>query len=301
MAAQKRVAKKTTKKNYIICANKNCIRGGEPQVPSNYYKSRSSIIDFYPICKKCIENNLDVSSIESICDILKDMNTPFIYDAWNISLIKNPKKPLDEYIKLLDTYSNGKYKKSGYEDSIFEPGSIVSMIDDEGKIISEEVDPNLIYQWGEGFTKSEYEYLERRLEDYKKTHKCDNSVESMLLKEICQTELSLREARKNKDYDLINKINKTLQDYLKTAAIDPAKANALENGRNKDSFSVWIKNIEEVRPCEWYEDKEKYKDIDGIEQYISDYIVRPMKNFITGSRDFNVSEDLGYDEGLRDE
>ena len=66
---------------------------------------------------------------------------------------------------------------------------------------------------------------------------------------------------------------------------------------------MFIKNIEETTPAEYYKDKELFKDFDSIEEYIKKFITRPLKNFITGSRDFNIVEEdiTEYDEPVLEE
>ena len=82
---------------------------------------------------------------------------------------------------------------------------------------------------------------------------------------------------------------------MKTCAVDPAKTSLANSSKALDAFGVWIKDIEEKSPAEWYKDKKKFKDIDGIDDYLKKYVTRPIKNFITGSRDFNVDKDVMVD------
>ena len=79
---------------------------------------------------------------------------------------------------------------------------------------------------------------------------------------------------------------------MKTASVDPAKANAASAGKSHDAFGLWIKDIEQFKPAEWFEEQEKYKDMDGFILYIQNYIVRPIRNFITGNRDFQVNDNI---------
>ena len=56
---------------------------------------------------------------------------------------------------------------------------------------------------------------------------------------------------------------------------------------SQQAFGVWLRDIEKNRPAEYFEDKKLYHDYDGIMDYIERFIFRPMKNLITGSRDFD--------------
>jgi hypothetical protein len=153
--------------------------------------------------------------------------------------------------------------------------------------------------WGTNFEKEDYDWLEEELADWKKTHKCDTKAEETLLKEICYKEFDIRKDRAE-GRDPSNKV-KQLQDLMKTASVDPAKTAMAGSGKSQDTFSSFIKTIEQNEPAEYYKDKELFKDFDNIDFYFRKYVTRPLKNFITQSRDFNVEADDGEDEMMETE
>jgi len=169
----------------------------------------------------------------------------------------------------------------------------------EKRLIGEEnkeVDEDLVLFWGKGFNIEDYIFLEIELSNWQKTHKCDNHAELILLKEICMKQLIIRNNRaENKD---VSKDVKELQELFKTCSVDPAKANAIGSGQSVDRFGVWVKDIEALKPAEWWNKQEKYKDMDGFMPYINNYIVRPIKNFFTGVKDFFID---GKDLSFKDE
>jgi len=148
--------------------------------------------------------------------------------------------------------------------------------------------------WGTNFSADDYAFLEKELDDWKKTHKSDTKAEIMLLKELCHKSLMIRKERalERPTASLI----KELQELMKTANVDPAKASAATAGKTHDTYSSFIKTIEENEPADYYKDKDLFKDFDGIDWYFKKYITRPLKNFITGSRDFSVERDDEEDD-----
>ncbi len=163
----------------------------------------------------------------------------------------------------------------------------------------EDIDKDLELFWGKGFSLDDIVFLESELTNWKKTHKCENQAEITLLKEICIKILTIRNKRVEKK-DTAQDV-KELQELFKTASVDPAKANAISTGQSVDRFGVWIKDIEQYKPAEWWEQQEKYKDMDGFIPYIKNYIVRPIKNFFTGIKDFMIDgEDLSFKENKDD-
>ena len=153
--------------------------------------------------------------------------------------------------------------------------------------------------WGEQFSWDEYEFLERELAEWKHKHKCDNQSEITLLKEVCIKILEIRQLRKLGKPTIVP--IKELQDLMKTASLDPAKANIADGGKSLDAFGLWVKDIEEYEPAEFFEDKKIYEDFDGFKKYADKYIYRPLKNLLSGSRDFNIDDNETSDDGDGDE
>jgi hypothetical protein len=138
------------------------------------------------------------------------------------------------------------------------------------------------------------------LADWKRSYSCQNKAEEFFMKQICLKSLELEKVRtegKNPD-----SILKGMQDLLKNAALTPAQQTASSSGKGMETWGMFIKTIEETTPAEFYKDKQRFADFDNIGSYIQKYVVRPLKNFVTGSRDFNIvdSEMENIDEYLEE-
>ena len=149
--------------------------------------------------------------------------------------------------------------------------------------------------WGGGLRDDQYDYLESQLDFYRRTHKADTAAEVSLLRQICFAEMDIREARESSKKSSDSAI-KRLQELMKNAGVDPAKASIASAGKSQDAFSSFVKIIEENEPAEYYEDKDLFKDHDNIDWYFKKYVTRPLKNFITGSRDFDITTEDDDDE-----
>lgn len=240
------------------------------------------------ICKECIKNYCykeDGSvDLDKFKQILMMINAPFYSKEFNTAIEKD-KDTIGVYMRAICL----NYKGQEWRDGETQKYISNQNKDKEPFVIS----PELIRKWGGSFEEEEYIFLEEELKEWKKTHKCDNQAEITLLKEICITVLDIRNARN--DSNSTKNLRKDLQDLMKTASVDPAKANAISDSQTVDRFGVWIKDIEQKRPAEWHDEQEKYVDMDGFKPYIQDYIVRPIKNFFTGSKDFIVNgKDLSF-------
>lgn len=295
----------------IICVK----HGGNPINSSNFYitgvNSIFSGIGKIPICKNClykeVENyykrNKDLKlSMYLICrkiDVAFDSN---IFEGSLKDDNTNPTKVFMNYITQFNSLGgkNGTMLPFDKGEHIFNINNTetcklkTEIIDDEEENFESIEDAKIF--WGDGFDEPyDYNFLGIELANWKKTHKCDNQAEITLLREICIKILEIRKLRELKQS--VSKEQKELQDLMKTASVDPAKSNAINSGENVDRFGVWLKDIEQKRPAEWWDDQEKYKDMDGLMPYIKDYITRPIRNFFTGAKDFLVNgQDLSFAE-----
>ena len=193
--------------------------------------------------------------------------------------------------KLMNTQKTRITERNMNETFIFEEP--VGLTKDPA-IDEDEDSHDMIQFWGNNFKQEDFDWLELELADWKKTHKCDTKAEETLLKEICYIEFDMRKARSEGRSPAA--LVEQLQKVMKTAAVDPSKTALAGSGKSQDTFSAFIKTIEQNEPAEVFEDKQLFKDFDNIDWYFRKYITRPLKNFITQSRDFNVEKDEEEDE-----
>ena len=94
---------------------------------------------------------------------------------------------------------------------------------------------------------------------------------------------------------------RSLRELMKTLEISP---DAISAGANTSEFEkligVRIRDMEKYTPAQWYKDNmDKYgslRDVNDAKKYFREEIVVPMKNFITGSRDFGETDLLNESE-----
>jgi len=276
------------------------------KAPSAFYECTNPMLDkngYMSVCRDhcneifdnyfSIHNSLEIA-LKLTC---QDLDVRYSEDALKSAKThmesimtkgKNANKVFGYYKSKLSSTnkSNEKMESFRYKDSNF-------LRQENFDIENEDVDDDLILFWGKSFNIDDYIFLEAELSAWKETHKCDNQAEITLLREICIKILEIRQARDKGDG--VGGLQKELQDLLKTASLDPAKANAASAGKSHDCFGKWVKDIEQFKPAEWFEDQEKYKDMDGFIPYIKNYIVRPIENFITGVRNFVVDDNIDAD------
>lgn len=294
---------KSTKKNnnQQLPANQvACLFCGKNARETKFYKARNPKYQFFgkiPWCFTCIKEKYDElykkyeDSKKAMYELCRYLDIPFALNIYEIAKTRWQESGVELFQGYITYYSSVGWKKSGI--TFMDSDKIEKLDEPENIYTSEDVDKDLVFKWGEGFTPSDYSYLEDELEECRKTLECKSWAQETLLREICIKKLEIRNRRKQgsdtKD------VLKELQDLMKTCAVDPAKVNAANSDKSFDTFGEFIKDIEQNTPAEWFKDKKKYKDMDGFDDYIKKYITRPIKNFITGSKDFNVDKEVMID------
>lgn len=148
--------------------------------------------------------------------------------------------------------------------------------------------------WGKGFEPEEIMILEEKFASYSQTNAIDTHPERVLLKYICLKEYEIDRAMDGGGKGSTANLTKEYQELLKSANISPSSATAASGGKSQETWGMFIKTIEETEPAEYFKDDSLFKDYDNVNRMWTHYILRSIKNFITGSRDFNV-EDIESD------
>jgi len=299
VARSKRVETEDKKKCY-------CRKCMEFKTNIHFYRAVDFFLDsnqMFSICKECIDDiyisffPVEKTMEKTILRMCKVLNVR--YDK---SAIESTKRHMQTYEERGTELGNvfGIYKsKLGAQQST-QIGSRntdedLTFVEPSLKVIqsipTKEI-PDIEYYedtWGktDKLNIDDYEYLETEFSRWKKTTKCDTQSEIVLVREICHVQNEIRKARI--EGSSTGNLVKQLQEIMKNSALTPALQNAVDSNKFADAFGMWIKDIENLAPAEWWKDQTKYHDMDGIEEDRKD-ILRSIRNFITGSRDFNTVE-----------
>lgn len=277
---------------------------------SQFYQATDFELDsngLMSLCKECIGNLFDSYMMstgtieEAMLKLCKKMNMRYSQEA--IDAAKQQIKEYQEsgkstnnfvgvYKTKLATMQSGRGGSNKNENLEYEEMTQITINAQDAitldNINEDEVEMNVVLYWGEGFEQKDYRWLEAKMAEWKKTHRSDTQAEQELLRYIVLKQFEIEDARRGKKST--SSLLKELQDLMKTSAVDPAKATTANAGKSQDTFSAFIKIIEENRPAEYYKDKALFKDYDNLDYYFRKYVVRPLKNFITQSRDFSLDD-----------
>ncbi len=144
--------------------------------------------------------------------------------------------------------------------------------------------------WGERYSDPEYEFLERHFREWVENHEVQTKEQELLYKYLTQYQLDYEKERaKGNTGAALLKEQQKIMDMLD---ITPSKTKDNISGKSMTAFSDFIRMIEDTEPAEYYKDKGLFSDYDNVEQYIEDFITRPILNFLGQTPpDFYVEDD----------
>ena len=226
-------------------------------------KKRQALTEFYhtmnpifednriPYCKGCVENMIDKYGFKGFQSIMKIIDKPILRKEYNGNY--------KEYLKRIQAF--GHYKDRTYEDSdLLNHMEIIDKVDGkDGYFTAEEIN-TFKHFWGDRFKEDEYHFLETEWHDYLNKYDVQgNKSMEIYVKEICLTQLEIRQARA--DGKNTRQLIQNLNDLMTSANLKPLQETAA-HGTDQETFGTLIQKIENEMPIP--EPLEEWKDVDGI-------------------------------------
>lgn len=259
---------------------------------SIYFSSTGKL----PLCKACMVKTLDEKTMLlgsrelALDDLARMLDIKLIKSTYeSVKTEEDTSIFISKYFRNIalksakdDTYS--------YYDSDFDITENTNISNDYSEEDEEEYQElnrrQLAMDWGNGFSDSDYIFLEKRYSKLSTMANIEYESDVVIIRQICLEELNLRKVREKGG--TTKDALRTIQELMSTASIRPTDIKAANAGALSSYYGKWIDQIEETEPAEFFKDKSLYEDYDGLGQYFKDWILRPLKNLLTGSRDFNI-------------
>lgn len=281
-----------------------CLRCGEDRAGSshNYYSSSSDLSyeGKIPICRKCIDElyNYYLEQYDdervALFYLCRKLDIAFISSGCD-SAIKQTEdnerfKDTPIYKIYIGLVNGGTKKYVGAVEGGFDVGEQTPYPKENNDEI-DDID-GLMYRWGSGYDNNDYDFLERRYSELTSATPAEYESDVILFKQICQMELDIRNARESgANATTITKLTKELRDLMGAANIRSTDIKQSNAGYLADSYGMWIKEIEETEPAEYFDKRPLFEDFDSITLYFKNHVFRPLKNLLVGSRDFDIKMD----------
>ena len=249
----------------------------------------------FAICKNCLKeyvyNSDNEIDLEKFKNILRIYDIPFFEKEW-VSATKNSRETIGQYMKMIQlNYANQKWVDGDF--GVMSSPVLMEKEEKRDIINSFDLTDEVRKRWGKGFNDEEIDWLENDYQEWTTNHESSKLSVRKLFRMICIKELEIEKARQNgKPTD---KLEKSLRELMSDSNVTPKTMSALNETDSQKTFGQWIRDIEQYRPCEYFEDKSIYADEDNIQSYFERFILRPMKNLINNSREFDKEFNLDED------
>lgn len=261
--------------------------GNFPKVRSEMYSANDG---FLPWCKNCINERFGEyeeqfgtnEALHRMCLLLNMYWSQKVLDMVN----NNGSATTSNIMTYIKMANLNQIKCTSYDEYLAEeatPGAITSLDDfQERKTNGQTTTPEkLIEKFGTGFTDDEYKFMESHYKMLTKNLDNIDFIQETLIRDLCSTKVQQSRATNDKDMDRIEKCMKLYSYTLDKAKVRNSDA---QIGRD-DAFGNWLGYISAHNPEDYYKDKLQYWDVLGTLEYGERHIYRPIKNWVTGSKD----------------
>lgn len=281
-------SKKTTnKKGYCVMQySEKCKKNEGVNALTNFYMATSNIFSNkkIPICKDCMLSYIydedGLPNVERFKEILRLCDYPFFKAIWETSF--------NEKGETIGLYFKNVWLN--FRDKTWVDSDNINVFTDvelgkKEKTTVNHNDSELARVWGRGYSTEELHWLEEYYETWKTRHDLSEITVQRLVRRICITELKIRKAEEKEDST--EKLDKSLMELMEKASLTPK--NLKGNGENESqrAWGLFIKDIEKYKPAEYFENQKLYEDKEGFLDYFKRFIMRPLRNLLTGSREFD--------------
>lgn len=249
-----------------------CLLCGEQKTAHQLVKHRNDMLsENVGFCKTCVKNTVATDDTESVKDMLRILNIPYVNDVWENAIEKESDNMFGRYLQLIAT----KKKFKNFADSDREKT--------ESVLGDFEITDDMIARWGAGKAKDDYYVMEmaynalRRIKEPATTLEETRYVQNVMLK------TTLDEALRSGDHKAITPLKKTYGADLKELGLD------VDAMSKEDTRTLGTRIQEWERNAPIPEISSEFEDVDGIKAYVNKYFVIPMKRVFGQATEDEVS------------
>lgn len=280
-----------------------CCSCGQSLNEAKFYKSYSK---FYingrlPICKDCFTSKFgeylanyhsSKKAMQRMCiafDIYFDEDLFEKCDANNDTVVGNYFRQLNmsQYRgRTFDTTlenNDGIDLLSGDRKQVKE--GRIALVDEYGNEQDKsgvDINPDDIDKWGVGFEPTDYAILNSHYKLLTSANPQSDSNREIFIVDLCYTKMQQMKAVREGRVDDYNKLTESYRKSFQQAGLKTVR----DTSEIEDFvIGVSAETIEKYTPAEYYKNKTLYKDADNLGDYITRFLLRPLKNLQFGSKD----------------
>ena len=272
-------------------AHYKCCLCGSDLPEDKFFKSNSPLYKgsgHLPICKDCFRQQVQRYVVQ-YGDLKKALlRMCAAYDIYYKESIIGDQTDVNAAVSgYIQRLNLGQYKKKTFDNTIEEgifkselpkgAGPVENLFEDDRTIKERLVD-----KWGEGLNFPDYQELEKHYKYLKSANpNCDSNQEIFII-DLCYIKMQQLRAVRDGDADTYKKMADAYRQSFQQAGL---KSNRENNSNEEFTVGVTCEDIEKYTPAEFYKNKKLYKDFDGLGDYFTRNVFRPLKNLMFGSKD----------------
>lgn len=298
-------------------AKYTCCRCRETlELSKSFYRSCSDLYSdtgYMPVCKNCFTKVIDIYTMKYGNQREAMKRACMAFDIYYNDELFSQVEGDDAFIgKYLRGLNRTQYRKKNFDSSLDEGINFAGVMYDKkarnlrDKVLAAEkaekekeasINPADIKKWGAGFSKEDYEEMNRHYELLKAANpRADGNQENYIM-DCCRIKMHQLKASREGSLDAFQKMTE-----LYTKSYNAGKLKSVGDGAVAEDFTIGVtaETIEKYTPAEYYKNRELYRDFDRVGEYAERHIFRPLKNIIFGTRDKDYEyyvKDEDTDEG----
>ncbi|MBL4950997.1 hypothetical protein JK635_01925 [Neobacillus sp. YIM B02564] len=237
---------------------KTCLECGKEQRATEFYKHDAPIYQDkkYPICKTCIKSKLKLDdpmssiAIESVKDVMLQMNKPFILELWISSIDEAKKTGKKDIFGLYKKNVDQNNADGTWKDSIFEIQEIrennVKETINTSKNLKVELTDDLINKWGYGYSNEEYLAFERKYNMLKNNYQEKTAMHTEALLTYIRYRVKEEMSTAMNDMKSAKEWGQLAQKAAKDAKINPSQLSKSDLSDGLDTFGQLTRTVEQA-------------------------------------------------------
>jgi hypothetical protein len=192
-----------------------------------------------------LDDPLSGAAIESVKNVMLEMNKPFILDLW-ISSIEEAKKTGKKDIFGLYKKNVDQNNATGtWADSLFEIQHVKENINVDS-IIKNEITDELIDKWGIGYEKDEYHAFERKYNMLKNNYQEKTAMHTEALLTYIRYRVKEEISTAKNDMKAAKEWGSLAQKAAQDAKINPSQLSKSDLSDGLDTFGQLVRTVEQA-------------------------------------------------------
>ena len=276
-----------------MCGHKYTVQKG------NFYYSQSPLYagnnKYMSICRKCVD-----ALFEHYKEVLGDeeeatkrtcckLDIYFSHDVYEMTHKTN--ETMSRMAAMIAKTNLRQNSDKTFDDTLDETKTDIIMNEEDIADVKEnssiKVTQTAINRWGLGFSPEEYSFCENLYKMFKLANPRADGVQETFIKDLVTTKVLQNRAFKENNADNYAKYSKIYQDTLKVSKLKMTDEDEQNVNDETVCWGNFVKDVEQYTPADLYLNKKLFDDADQIKEYFKRFIVRPFKNFFTGSKDMD--------------